>query len=306
MSSMGAVILSFGHEQCFDELLAVMAAELGPGNVVLAHNPYDPTDTWMPTLPREVRAIRMPDNVGYAAAMNAGVEALATDWVWLLTHDVIAAPDAVHAVRERIAQLPTDAGIAGVCVARTDGIRAYGTSFDQNGLGTINTAEPESPTIDVEMVDGCAMLVRRTAWKQLGGLWPGYFMYFEEIEYSDRARKAGWRTILVSDIEITSSPGYSRRPGAYGFLMSRNGYDWALRCRGRATASRFAFAQIRIAWRRLPRHKHQLRPKRFEAALLMATGHLLGLSAALFGRRSGRPPSYLLRRTDIAAQHQHS
>jgi GT2 family glycosyltransferase len=37
------------------------------------------------------------------------------------------------------------------------------------------------------------MLIRRTAWQDIGQLDEGYFMYLEEIDWCMRARQRGWQ-----------------------------------------------------------------------------------------------------------------
>jgi GT2 family glycosyltransferase len=40
---------------------------------------------------------------------------------------------------------------------------------------------------------GACMLVRRTAWDDVGPLDEGYFMYLEEVDWCQRARARGWQ-----------------------------------------------------------------------------------------------------------------
>ncbi|MGH3609326.1 MAG: glycosyltransferase family 2 protein, partial [Pseudonocardiaceae bacterium] len=102
--------------------------------------------------------------------------------------------------------------------------------------------------------------VRRGAWRAIGGLCTRYFMYFEEADFSDRARLGGWRTVLLSEVQLRSAPGSSGRPAAYGFLYARNGYDWARRMRGSEVARMFALAQLRHVGNSLPYRRGRLRP----------------------------------------------
>jgi GT2 family glycosyltransferase len=51
---------------------------------------------------------------------------------------------------------------------------------------------PSRPTI-IDHPLGACMLIRRSAWADVGPLDEGYFMYLEEIDWCRRARARGWQ-----------------------------------------------------------------------------------------------------------------
>jgi len=297
----GVVILSFGHEPKFLGLLDEITAVLDRRQVVIAHNPYSPEDLWVPPVPEGVRVLRMADNVGYAQAMNAGVAALSAEWALLLTHDVEFNQGQLRLLLGQCEDLPQDVGIVGPSLLFPDGSRSFGSTIDENGW-VAHLSEPPvtGAVIDVPFVDGSALLVRKDTWERVGGLCPRYFMYFEEPEFCDRARAAGWRTVVLTEVELRSAPGGAGRPAAYGFLYARNGYDWASRMRGSETARRFARSQLQHIRYSLPYRRGRWRPSVAIPAAAMSVGRVLGLAAAVSGRINGRPPRYLTRWSDIA------
>jgi glycosyltransferase involved in cell wall biosynthesis len=72
------------------------------------------------------------------------------------------------------------------------------------------------------------MLVRSEALRVVGLLDERFFMYFEETELCLRAAKAGWRIGVVLDANAEQIPGAGKRPGAYQYLLTRNGLAYAL------------------------------------------------------------------------------
>ena len=50
-----------------------------------------------------------------------------------------------------------------------------------------------------EHLPGCNLVVRREAWKELGGFDPRFFLYFEETDLCLRTRNAGYQLWHVSD-----------------------------------------------------------------------------------------------------------
>ncbi|MEV6349553.1 glycosyltransferase family 2 protein [Actinoplanes sp. NPDC051851] len=57
--------------------------------------------------------------------------------------------------------------------------------------------EPSAETRAVEWVSGFCMLVRASAFREIGGFDPGYFLYFEDVDLCKRLRAAGWGVASV-------------------------------------------------------------------------------------------------------------
>ena len=46
------------------------------------------------------------------------------------------------------------------------------------------------------------MMLRRSAFQQVGGMDESFFMYFEEIDLCRRLRSAGWRVVHFPDLRV--------------------------------------------------------------------------------------------------------
>ena len=51
-------------------------------------------------------------------------------------------------------------------------------------------------TTEVDWISGTSMLIRRALFDDIGLFDEGFFLYFEEVDFSRRARRAGWRLVL--------------------------------------------------------------------------------------------------------------
>jgi GT2 family glycosyltransferase len=58
---------------------------------------------------------------------------------------------------------------------------------------------------------GAFFLVRRSLFRELGGFDEGFFMYYEDLDFSRRARNAGWKSVFVGDAHAVHAGGVSSR-----------------------------------------------------------------------------------------------
>jgi N-acetylglucosaminyl-diphospho-decaprenol L-rhamnosyltransferase len=116
---------------------------------------------------------------------------------------------------------------------------------------------------EVDWVSGAAMLVRRSAFEEVGRFDEGFWLYGEELDLSTRLRDAGWSVLFSPELEVVHegavSTGRSRRM-AVMHSMSIYRYYTKHRARGwrrvllpfawialRARAELVAFRQRRAA-----------------------------------------------------------
>ena len=154
-----------------------------------------------------VHVIANSTNPGYGAAINQGIAATTSRFVWVANADVVTSPDTLAVLADFLEAHPTAALVA-PRLRHPDGTVQLswgrephlGTEFLQRWWWRRLEAEPGQPRLTrqaatarrVDWVLGAAMLIRRTAFDALKGFDPSYFMYFEEVDLCSRARRAGW------------------------------------------------------------------------------------------------------------------
>lgn len=69
--------------------------------------------------------------------------------------------------------------------------------------------QPDDSVLDVDWVTGAAMLARREAIQQVGGLDESFFMYSEELDWCRRIKAAGWRVVYHPAAKIVHHVGKS-------------------------------------------------------------------------------------------------
>jgi GT2 family glycosyltransferase len=236
--SLGIVVLTHGRSREAPELAAALLEEgVAPTGVVIVQNPTDPGD---PTLeaPDGVEVIRMERNAGYAAGMNAGVRrhlARGVEFVLNLTHEVRFRPGALEALLAA-ARSTDEFGVLGPTLwwrERDRPLSYGGRRRPRGGLGHIQ-ARPNAPggIAATDWIDGAAMLFSAELLERIGLLEERFFIYVEDAEICLRAQKAGRRVGVVLDAVADASPGGDTRPGAWVYLATRNGLEYARRAGG--------------------------------------------------------------------------
>ena len=156
-------------------------------------------------------------NRGFAAACNQGAAGTQADYLLFLNPDTRVFPDSLWRPLEFLER--EENAKVGICgVRHVDDSGAFSTScarfptlkifFGQmTGLSRIfpewfpRHLMSESECLESREVDqiiGAFFLVRRTLFEALGGFDPRFFVYFEEVDFSLRARQAGYRSYYLA------------------------------------------------------------------------------------------------------------
>ncbi len=133
-----------------------------------------------------LRSVRLDPPLGFAAAVNAGIEASAGEVVILFDSGVDLTGDAVSPLIEALAD-------PSVVVAGPYGLRGQGTPKE--------FAASRGPEVDA--IEGYCMAFRRSDAQALEGFDPGFRFYrIADIEFSFRLRDRGGRAMVVPDLPL--------------------------------------------------------------------------------------------------------
>ena len=163
--------------------------------------------------------LRLPANLGYAGAINAGIDWARQRWTprgfWLLNNDVQAQPGALAALIAAHASVP-DAGICGSVLLEWDeptriqavaGVyrRWLGVGWHDKNL----PAGASEVSFDVDYPVGASMYVDAAYLDQVGTMDPGYFLYCEEMDWAERGRRQGYRPLVALQSRLRHKEGAS-------------------------------------------------------------------------------------------------
>jgi GT2 family glycosyltransferase len=192
---------------------------------------------------RGVAHLALPDNLGFAAAVNLGASRVRAEAILALNADTVLRPgcvagllDALRGDRSlggaqpRILQLEDgeppadDAGArlysAGQALSADGRAREEGAGESQSG--------PFLRVREIFGVCGAACLLRRELFSELGGYDESYFAFYEDVDLNVRARIAGWRFAYVPEAVVWHvgnahwQAGFARPGAENARLVARN------------------------------------------------------------------------------------
>lgn len=143
------------------------------------------------------------ENRGFAAAANVGLRVARERGAYalLLNNDTRFEPDLVARLVARATADPSIGLLSPLVLYETPPGRIWASGFDRHRLllesrgghrGEIDTGQVD-PERDWDYLLGCALLVRPELIEQVGLLDERFFFTYEDLDYSIRARRAGWR-----------------------------------------------------------------------------------------------------------------
>ena len=175
-----------------------------------------------------VELLTVEQNRGFAAGNNLPLgRMLEADqmpqFVLLLNPDTVVRPGAVRELRRFMERHP-EVGIAGSRLEDPDGtpqrsaFRFFGVLSELNGglsLGIVSKLllrwEVAPPVRDCEhptdWVAGASMMIRPGVFDSIGLLDDDYFLYYEEVDFCLRARRAGWTCWYVPKSRVVHLVG---------------------------------------------------------------------------------------------------
>lgn len=150
----------------------------------------------------DIKALRSQRNLGFAGGNNLAMAAATGDCLLLLNNDTEVSDDTLHYLCQT---LDGDPSIGAVCpkirfFAPPRHIQFAGytplTRITMRnsliGFGRPDEGQYDTPH-DTPYAHGAAMMVRREAFQKAGPMPEIYFLYYEELDWSVRIRKKGWR-----------------------------------------------------------------------------------------------------------------
>lgn len=189
-----------------------------------------------------VKLIRNPENLGFAAAINQGIKNTRAPYLFWMNPDSQLTGGNASVVLQYFKENPKT-GIAGIKILNPDGslqlsaraFPSYSTAlfnrysilsrlfphnrFTQHYLGS---DWDHTQIREVGWVSGAALFHRREVAEKIGPLDEAFFMYCEDVDFSLRASKAGWKTVYHPGLTVSHAIGGSSKSLPVRMVLERH------------------------------------------------------------------------------------
>jgi N-acetylglucosaminyl-diphospho-decaprenol L-rhamnosyltransferase len=282
-----AVIVSYNVRDLLLQCIASLRADGIDRIVVVDNASKDDSVAAVRAAEPDVEVVALDVNLGFGSGANRGVVRTSTPYVAIVNPDLEVEPGATKALVD-VLEREADVGIVAPRIETPDGrlypsARTFPDLVDAAGHAFLHFLWRGNPfsrrykmldwdhttATDVDWVAGTHLVVRRTAWDQVGGFDEAFFMYLEDVDLCWRLRRAGWRTRYEPLARVVHAIGRSTDQTPYRMILAHHrsllryaaktatgGRRLLLPVIAAALAVRTVLAWIQRAWRGKPHADH--------------------------------------------------
>lgn len=197
-----------------------------PVEIIVVDNASRPEEQRaLEALPSGVRVVRNEANLGYGEAINRALPLIRAPVVGFLNPDTAPFPGALKALLGALEQdlrvaavgprtwwdeertfllppirLPTLADFLVRWVGNL--VPALGLAYSRRTVRWVSRVAHGESVSFLPMLSGAFLLARREVFERVGAFDPGFPLYFEDVDWCRRVRRAGYRLAYVPGAEI--------------------------------------------------------------------------------------------------------
>jgi GT2 family glycosyltransferase len=181
----------------------------------------------------EVQLIISERNLGFAGGNNIALKQAKGDYILLLNNDTEVQPDFLDSLVE-LMESDKKIGIASskILYFYEDNTIQYAGASPINpitsrgrhyGYKEIDTGQLDEVT-ETSYPHGACMMIRKSVLEELGLLYEGYFLYYEELDFAERVKRAGYKIYFQPNSSIFHKESIStgKNSPLKTYYMNRN------------------------------------------------------------------------------------
>lgn len=237
MKKVSVITVNFNHNYVTDALLRSIAEKnmYAPLEIIVVDNGSNdnPVPAWRKKYPH-VNFIRSDKNLGFAGGNNLGIKAATGDYLFLVNNDTEFTKGLLEALINTL-ELNPECGIVSPKIRYFDvpNMLQYAGFTNMNyftcrnkciGQFAEDKGQYDSLSGITGFAHGAAMMVRRTAMEKAGMMAENFFLYYEEMDWCEMIKRAGFtiRLNMQALIYHKESVSTGKTSALKEFFMNRN------------------------------------------------------------------------------------
>ena len=233
MSRVAVVIPTWNGRELLARALPTLAAQTFTDSrtIVVDNGSEDGSVQWLAREWPDVEVIALDRNIGFAPAVNLGIEHASEEYVALLNNDMELDRGWLGAL---VGALDADPRLGSACPKQRSGRErerldgagdelAWTGGASRRGVGEVDHGQYDRAE-DVFSACAGAAVYRSAALREVGLFDASFFAYLEDVDWGLRAQLAGWRARYVPEALVYHLGGATsgRTPERERYLIARN------------------------------------------------------------------------------------
>jgi GT2 family glycosyltransferase len=237
LKKVSIITVNYNHSYLTEELLNSIAATNTYTNIeiIVVDNgsSQNPLPDWISKYPN-VKFIRSEINKGFAGGNNIGIKAATGDYYFLVNNDTVFTTLLIETLVTTLNNHPT-VGIVSPKIKFFDAqnilqyvgytkMNYYTARNKQLGLFETDNGQYDNLIAPTSFAHGAAMMVTKEAITKAGLMAENFFLYYEELDWCERIKKAGFEIWMNTNACIYHKESISvgQRSALKEYFMNRN------------------------------------------------------------------------------------
>jgi GT2 family glycosyltransferase len=197
MMTVAAVVPHWNRRDLLQTLIASLRAQTRPWDEIIVADNGSTDDSATLAESLGARVVRLGRNLGFAAAVNRGIEAAQSDCIAILNNDITLAPDWLQTLLDALER--EGASFATGKIVRAGDPSIIDGTFDEISRGACacrcGAGQPDGPVWNrprrIRFAPMTAALFRRELFERVGKLDESFESYLEDVDFGIRCATFG-------------------------------------------------------------------------------------------------------------------
>lgn len=202
--------------------------KLSPKNIEIIVVDNGSKDNIVPVLQTyfpHVKGIRSEKNLGFAGGNNLGLKKAKGEFIYFVNNDTVFLEDHFMSLADQLIHHPEIGAISPQLIYPDGRIQFQGKSTMNPLTGrTKNLHYDHKGLVPTSYIHGGAVMIKRQTMNEVGMMPENYFLYYEELAWSEQIKSAGYELVMDLDHEIIhdESATTSKISDLKTYFMTRN------------------------------------------------------------------------------------